>query len=145
MTFPQIQKFIHEECPLVEPKLGDYDFALPTDDWVTGAFLRSWRELCISENLVYQPGKFDCENFAEKCSVHARDCHRKTSGHSGQGLAFGEFWYEKAGLGAHGICVWITTTADGKPAFRFLEPQPAARQIFLTPGEIKSCTELFFS
>ena len=145
MTYPAIHAYLRARCPQADVTLGDFDYVLPANEWVLGDFLPSWREKCIDEDLRYIPGKFDCENFAQKCAVHARDCHRKTPGNTGKGILFGDFWFTDSQIGPHGINCWITTDANGELEMRFMEPQPVAHQVFLTDYEIRSCTEISFS
>lgn len=111
-------------------------YALPTRKWIAGAFSDSyWSNLRARCLAGYLPNKNDCDKFARRAWADASDCHARTPGHEGQGLAFGLWLYVAPG-GPH--CINFAICGETPEDVLFWEPQ-TQRIVPLTTKEIESC------
>lgn len=119
----------------------DEEYVFPSREFILGPFSEFFHgELSRKGLLRPRLQSNDCEDFALRAMLDAKDLHHKT--HPGKGLAFGAMQYRIGGFG--GIAHWINLgieIAQWEPVVLqpfYYEPQER-REKFLTQPEIETC------
>lgn len=125
---------IRLDLPLLAPAyLSDATYAKPTLRWLSSTFWDWFWEQRTGLGLRVWSRRNDCDNFARAYCQAAADAHALSSGNNDEGLAVGEFWYQRERGGPHAIV--IAYTDAGRV---FIEPQNG-RRLELSEPELKSC------
>jgi hypothetical protein len=108
--------------------LADRAYALPTRQWVLGAYAEALRRLQFEFAVNHWTAEDnDCDDFARLAAAFAQILHTNTAGHpAATALAVGELWYFQDGGGGHAI-VFAVCGPNPEDVLLF-EPQTAAEK-----------------
>lgn len=118
----------------------DRNYSCPTRKFVEGEFSRALGAFISSMGTSgYKSSENDCDDYARAAAFFMGFLHHNTVHKiSDTGIAFGEFYYTKAGAGGHAINVFLVHEEGNKVKILFYEPQTCSI-VILSKEEIESC------
>ena len=118
----------------------DASYSLPSISYINGEFSNSLRSFLFNlSSAEWKTESNDCDDFAMAACFLMNFLHHNTVNKvKNTGIAFGEFYYYKQGVGYHAINVAVVRDENQKIKVVFFEPQTYSI-VELNKEEIESC------